>query len=67
MNNKLLGLARLTDAGHQKEIDRDLSACFDDLFELSEGLQENIERLQYTVERILQGSAFNPRQGTRSV
>lgn len=67
MNNKLLGLARLTDAEHQREIDRDLSACFDDLLEITDGIQENIERLQDTTDRILHGSVFHPRKGLRSV
>lgn len=57
-NDKLLGLYRLTTPERQKEIEESLGTCFDDLYEIVDGVQENVQRLERAIDRALLGTAF---------
>lgn len=57
-NNKVLSLARLLEPEHKEEIESRLTESFGDLYDLAEGVRENVENLESLMDRILFGSLF---------
>ncbi len=58
-NNKALGLIRLTDDVHRKEIEENLQVCLDDLYGLVTAVEKNIDQFDGLVNRILYGVPFS--------
>lgn len=66
-DNKALGLIRLTDDDHRKEIEKNLEICLDDLYALVTAVEKHIDQFDGLVNRILYGVPFSGPVRSRGV
>jgi hypothetical protein len=65
MNNKTLGLLRLTDYTHQDEIRSDLGSAFEDLYESLSSAREHAREVEDVINEALYGTGCGERRSLR--